>query len=235
METELQKHRQLEKPLPTWERLYLEAWEKAFMEMMLLIAENYNLEFWIESRGQKIPSPLLDFWRESLKDLSPAQMREGLHGYMKSPRCSYRPQPGNIIENAAPVANDKPRKIKNPKCPDCSGSGMMLVECEYSPDSPSYAPGKKKRQMMDCYCKRIVYDGKEYIPEKRQLPPADAESKNLLDRLEAKVPGLDKLRGKTMPQPRRESQAKQMCNERELEEKKRQAFELAEKFKRQQA
>src|SRR5215813_4946845 len=115
MAQEIQKQQQQAGQVETWKRLYKAAWEQAFNEFMFLMAEQYSLELLIQVPGGKpVPSPMVRFWRESLEDLSPLQMREGLRSYMASERGSFKPNPEEIRANAPDKATDKPRKIKKP-------------------------------------------------------------------------------------------------------------------------
>jgi hypothetical protein len=203
--------------LETVKLLYLSHWEIAFMEIMDIIAEQYGMELSQKSNGKMVPTPLARVWKETMKDLSPAQMREGVVRYMASERGNFKPAPADII-GCAPEATDKPRKTKNPKCPDCSGSGFRLVLV----DSKIHE-GKKARRVTDCYCVRIEYDGNTYMPPMKQLAAApEIPDKQLFERLEKKIPGLDNA-GKPFPSAYSPSDS-------ELQSKKAEALKLAEKF-----
>jgi hypothetical protein len=162
---------------------------------MFLMAEQYNLELLIEAGGRSVPSPTVKFWRESLKELSPMQMLEGLRGYMKSERGRFKPTPGEI-ENNAPQATDRPRKVFDPKCRDCSGTGFRKVLV----DSKIHL-GKKAQRVQNCYCERTVYGGQEFKPEVKQLPPTNEEAAAIMGKLAKELPGLDDI-GKKMPERR---------------------------------
>src|SRR5689334_4925050 len=111
----MQKRPQPDGQVETWKPLYAAAWEQAFNEFMFLMAEQYSLELMIEAGGKSVPSPIVNLWRESLKELSPMQMLQGLQRYLDSERSSFKPTPGQIKDNA-PVATDKPRKVYAPDC-----------------------------------------------------------------------------------------------------------------------
>ena len=124
----------------------------------------------------------MSFWKEALKELSPLQIRDGLLLYMKSERGNFKPTPADIIGHA-PEATDKPRKVKNPKCPECSGSGFRTVLV----DSKIHE-GKKARRVTDCFCVAIEYDGQSFKPEQKALPAApEIEPKELLQRISEKT------------------------------------------------
>jgi hypothetical protein len=136
---------------------------------------------------------------------------------MASERGNFKPAPADII-GSAPEANDKPRKTKNPKCADCNGTGFRPVEQE----NPN-RPGRKFRAMTDCYCVRIEYDGNVYTPPMKQLAAApEIPDKELFERLEKKLPGIDSA-GKPFPSAYSPSDS-------ELAAKKAEAVALAEKF-----
>ncbi len=152
----------------------------------------------------KVPSPTVKFWKENLKDLSPAQMREGLSGYMESERRHFKPTPEDIRSNA-PAATDKPRKTYNRDCKVCNGTGWRLVEVDMKPTDVFYKPGKKRKAVADCFCVRVVYGGEEYIPADRQLEAApltvDEENRlaaEALTKLAEKIPAI-KTAEKAMP------------------------------------
>lgn len=109
-------------------------------------------------------------------------MRQGLLRYMDSERRSFKPSPGDLKDNA-PEATDKPRKVKNPDCKACSGSGFRTVLV----DSKIHA-GKKARMVTDCYCVEIKYDGQTFKPEQKALPAATAiDADDLLKRIANKT------------------------------------------------
>jgi hypothetical protein len=204
MATEITKQPQQDGQIETWKPLYLAAWEQAFNEFMYLMAEQYSLELLIESRGVKVPSPTVKFWKENLKDLSPVQMREGLSGYMQSERRDFKPTPEDIRRNA-PSATDKPRKTYNRDCKACNGTGWRLVEVDMKTTDVFYKPGKKRKAVADCFCVRVVYGGEEYIPADRQLAAAplsvDEENRHAaeaLGKLAQKLPAI-KTAEKPMP------------------------------------
>lgn len=165
--------------IETWKRLYQSQWEIAFAEVMYLIAEQYSMELTVAMDGKQVPSPTLKFWRESLHELSPKQMREGLKAYMDSERRSFKPAPGDLKTNA-PEATDKPRKVKDPKCPECSGSGFRTVLVK-----SKIHEGKKARRVTDCFCVAIEYGGQSFKPDQKALPQVD--EKELLARIEKKT------------------------------------------------
>lgn len=143
-------------------------------------------------KGQQLPSPTAKLWKESLKDLTPLQMREGLKSYMDSERRSFKPLPGDIKANGdLIVGKDRPRLTVNPDCRGCSGTGWAPVIVE------GVRKGVKR-----CDCTVVVYDGQEFEPEQRALPPGPPEGKEaegLLRRLAAKIPGISEA-AKPMPE-----------------------------------
>lgn len=162
----LDKPQQPKEPLATWRSLYHKNWDLAFREFMFLMSEQYSLELTVKVNDKTAESPIVKFWRESLQSLTPNQMREGLKRYMDSDRRSFKPAPGDIKDNA-PDATDRPRKRKDPNCPDCHGNGWRLVIAD-----SKHFPGKKREMITDCFCVRIEYDGQSYIPAPQQLPAA---------------------------------------------------------------
>ena len=168
--------------IETWKQLYQSQWEIAFAEIMYLIADQYHMELTVEINGKQVPSPTLKFWRESLSDISPMQMREGLRMYMDSERRSFKPTPGDLKTNA-PEATDKPRKTFNKDCRDCSGTGLRRVMV----DSKIFI-GKKIEARTDCFCVEIKYDGQSFKPEQKALPAApEIDPKELLERITKKT------------------------------------------------
>lgn len=142
---------------------------------------------------------LTAFWKEALKDLSPMQIRDGLMGYMKSERGSFRPVPADIIGHA-PEANDKPRKVKDPTCKECSGSGFRAVLV----DSKVHV-GQKARKVTDCYCVSIEYAGQTFQVEQKALPSApEIPAEELLERIANKT-GVA-LAAKGFPERREQSE-----------------------------
>ncbi len=123
-------------------------------------------------------------------------MRDGLRNYMKSPQGHFKPVPGDIADNAS-EAMDKPRKVKNPNCSECEGLGLRTVLV----DSKIHL-GKKVQRVTDCYCVKIVYDGKEHKPEQKQLPASaedeQRESSEAIEKLRGKGLDVDKA-AKAMP------------------------------------
>lgn len=125
---------------------------------------------------------MVSFWKEALKELSPQQIRDSLLAYMKSERGNFKPTPADIIGHA-PEATDKPRKVMNPRCPDCSGSGFRMVLV----DSKIHE-GRKAQRVTDCFCVAIEYDGQSFKPEQKALPPApEIDPKELLQRIGKKT------------------------------------------------
>jgi hypothetical protein len=169
---------------PTWKLLYEAEWEQKFNTFMLILAQQYKIELMIQIGNQKQPSPVIDFWREGLKGLSPQQMIEGLRGWQKTEQGGFQPTPEVIKENGLLVeATDRPRKVKNPKCPECSGSGFRKVLV----DSRIHE-GKKAQRVTDCFCVAIEYDGQSFKPEQKALPAApEIDPKELLQRIGKKT------------------------------------------------
>jgi hypothetical protein len=203
----MQKQQQQGGQVETWKPLYAAAWEQAFNEFMFLMAEQYSLELMIEAGGKSVPSPIVKLWRESLKELSPMQMLQGLRGYLDSERGSFKPTPYQIKENA-PVATDRPRKVFDPDCPACAGSGFRKVLV----DSKIHV-GKKAQKVQNCYCERTVYGGFDFRPEPRQLPPTNEEAAVIIDDLAKKLPAL-KTMGK-MPTEKPEMDEQQTARRRD--------------------
>lgn len=200
MATELQKPHNKEETVETWKLLYSAARDQAFNELMYLMAEHYSLELLIEVPDRlhpdetlKLPSPTVKYWRESLHDLSPQEMLEGFRNYQCSERRSFKPTPQDIRENAADVkATDKPRKVYDPHCPDCKGSGQRMVMVK----SIIYK-NRMVQRSADCFCKRMVYGGVAYAPTQPQLPPGprtaqdeNSEAAEALAVLEKKLPAI---------------------------------------------
>ncbi len=194
--------------LETCKRLYQEHWEIAFAEMMFIMADQYSLELYVMVKGQQLPSPTAKLWKESLKDLTPLQMREGLKNYMDSERRSFKPLPGDIKANAELiVGKDRPRLKINPECPVCQGTSWAPVVVEGI-----------RRGVKRCDCSAVVYEGQEFEPEVRALPVAtldNAESANIIARLADKVLPDLKQAGKEMPQNDREPSDEEKARRRD--------------------
>jgi hypothetical protein len=204
----LQKQEPQGGTIETWTQSYQSQWEISFAEIMYLIAEQYHMELTVEINGRQVPSPTLKFWRESLSELSPKQMREGLRLYMDSDRRSFKPAPGDLKANA-PDATDKPRKVMNPKCPECSGSGFRKVLV-----NSKIHEGQKAQRVTDCFCVAIEYDGQSFKPEQKTLPAApDIDPKELLQRIGKKT-GV--TLEKKFPQRREQSEADYNQRQNEL-------------------
>jgi hypothetical protein len=141
------------------------------------------------------------------------QIREALLAYMKCERGCFKPTPADII-GCAPEANDKPRKVMDPKCKECSGSGFRQVLV----DSKIHI-GQKARKVTDCYCVSIVYDGKSYKPEQKQLPAApEIPAEELLGRIGKKT-GIN-IAAKGFPERNEQSQADYEHRQRDLEKQR---------------
>lgn len=138
----------------------------------------------IQAGNQKQPSPVIEFWRQELKGLSPKQMMEGLKGWQGTEQRGFQPTPQDIRENGLAIeATDKPRKVKNPKCPECSGTGFRKVLL----DSKIHV-GRKAQMVTDCFCVAIEYDGQSFKTEQKALPPApEVDPKELLQRIGKKT------------------------------------------------
>ncbi len=204
--------------MTTAQQLYRSQWAKTFAEVMDIIAARWKLVLYQKRDGQQEPAPLLIMWRDSLQDQSPLQMREGLRLYMCTENGHFEPSPGDIRANAPERATDRPRKTKNPDCPDCRGTGYRLILV----DSIIH-PGKKAQRVTGCYCVRVEYDGKTYTDDPMGLPPAQEQpAAEIVKRLSAKVSDIQQA-AKPMPSGR-------MLSETELQEKKLQALEVAKKF-----
>lgn len=196
--------------LATVKRLYAEAKVTAVAQLLYLMGQQYNLE---------ITPELTALWQESLSALTPNQVRDGFMAYLKSESAHFKPAPGDIIANAGD-GKDRPRKIKNPDCPDCRGTGYRMIQV----DSITH-PGKKANRVTDCFCVRVEYDGKTYTTADRQLPAApDIPAGEVLARLAKEIPAARGLRKSWPPVAAPKSEA-------ELQELKRQAEQVAGKFK----
>ena len=221
MAQELQKRQQQDGALETWKHLYLAAWDQAFNEFMFLMAEQYSMELLIEQGDLRVPSPTVKFWRESMKALSPHQMREGLRNYMKSERGRFKPTPGEIEENA-PDASDAPRRRTNPDCQKCSGSGWERVG------------GIIDHRVRRCDCSVVEYGGKVYAPE-RQLPAAGemepAEAIKNLQRGFEKVTAGKVTAGKVMAAAKPMPGAREMSDEELARRRQKMLDDLALKEK----
>lgn len=151
-------------------QLYLDSQAKAIAHTLDIVCQTYN--------GVELTPGLVSFWKEALKDLSPQQVRDGLMAYMQSERGNFKPTPADIIGHA-PEATDKPRKVKDPKCKECSGTGFRTVLV----DSLIHE-GKKARRVTDCYCVEIKYAGQTFKPEQKALPAApEIDADELLKRI----------------------------------------------------
>lgn len=172
MDQEITEQQQAGGQLATWKRLYAADWEQAFNEFMFLMAEQYSLELLVEAGGEQVPSPMVRLWRESLQDLSPHQMREGLKGYMASERRHFKPTPEDIKENSLDIeAWDKPRRRTKRDCPMCNGSSWRDAKGRpWREVNGSNAAG-----MVRCDCSVVHYAGQEFPGPKFQLPPASFE------------------------------------------------------------
>jgi hypothetical protein len=177
-----------------------------------------------------ITPELAKFWKDSLigeAGLSPEQIRKGFMTHFGDPETSgFPPIPGDIIR-CAPEATDKPRKTYKSDCADCRGTGWREVEVEAKPTEVFYKPGKKRTVVVGCFCVRIVYGGREYMPEERLLsaPPSDKESAQIMEDLAGKLPGLNKV-GQSIP----ERTFAPALTEEQIDQKKAEALRLAEKF-----
>lgn len=172
MGTEIQKQPKSSSEIV--KQLYLDSQAKAVGLMLDIMAQTYP--------GIELTAGLVSYWKEALKELSPLQIRDGFMAYTKSERGTFKPTPADIIGHA-PVATDKPRKVMNPKCPDCSGSGFRTVLV----DSKIHE-GQKARRVTDCFCVAIEYGGQSFKPEQKALPAApEIDSKELIQRVEKKT------------------------------------------------
>lgn len=208
----MQKPQQPGEQLETWRPLYEAAWEQAFNEFMFMMAEQYNLELMIEARGKQVPSPMVKLWRESLKELSPMQMLDGLRRYLESERSSFKPTPQHIKDNAPP-ATDRPRKVYDQKCPDCRGTGFRKVLV----DSKIHV-GQKAQAVRNCYCERTFYGGQEFKPEVKALPPTNEEAAAIIDNLAKDLPALKTMA--QMPEKHEQSEADYKRRQQELDEQR---------------
>jgi hypothetical protein len=185
-------------------QLYLDSQARAIAHLLDIVSQTYN--------GVELTPGLVSFWKEALKEQSPQQIREGLLLYMKSERGSFKPTPADIIANA-PEATDKPRKVKNPDCPDCSGSGFRTILV----DSLIHE-GQKAQRVTDCYCVAIEYEGQKFKPEQKALPAAQIEPAELLKRVAAKT-GIG-IAAKGFPPRQEQSEADHRRRQVELERQK---------------
>lgn len=181
-------------------QLYLDSQDKAIAHLLDIVCQTYS--------GIELTPGLVSFWKEALKELSPQQLRDGLLLYMKSERGNFKPTPADIIGHA-PEATDKPRKVKNPKCPECSGSGFRKVLV----DSKIHE-GKKAQFVTDCFCVAIEYDGQQFKPEQKALPAApEIDPKELLQRIGKKT-GV--TLGKKFPKAHEQSESDYNMRQNEL-------------------
>lgn len=205
--------------LTTWKRLYEADWEKAFNTFMVILAQQYRMELMVVIGNQKQPSPVIAFWREGVQGLSPMQMTEGLRGYQRSEHGSFQPTPEDIKHYADGIeATDVPRKKTNPDCEACGGNGLRAADGRLYRDWD----GRDKFKMITCDCSIVVYRDVVYKSAKFQLQAAPEDRKQPEPSREIPIPDIPAA--KAMPSAYAPSAA-------ELQEKKRQAFELAEKFK----
>lgn len=204
--------------LTTWKRLYEADWEKAFNTFMVILAQQYRMELMVVIGNQKQPSPVIDFWREGVQGLSPMQMTEGLRGYQRSEHGSFQPTPEDIKHYADGIeATDAPKKKTNPDCQACGGNGLRAADGRMYRDWD----GAKRMPVTPCDCSTVIYRGVIYKSVKFQLQAAPEDRKQQPEQPRA-IPEIPAA--KAMPSSYTPSTA-------ELQEKKRQAFELAEKFK----
>lgn len=147
---------------------------------------------------------------------------EGLKGWQGTQSRGFQPTPQDIRENGLAIeATDKPRKIHDPKCKECSGTGFRLVLV----DSKIHE-GQKAQRVTDCFCVRVEYDGQTFKPEQKILPPApEIDPKELLQRLGKKT-GVEL--GKAFP-PRKDLDLNP--NSEKVDRLKAKAFEIAERLK----
>lgn len=193
------------------QQLYLDSRVKAVAQMLDIMSQTRS--------DVELTPGLTAFWQEALKELSPVQVRDGYMAFMKSERGVFKPTPADIIGHA-PEATDIPRKVKDPNCPECSGSGFRTVLV----DSKIH-PGQKARRVTDCFCAAIEYDGKTFKIEQKQLAatpeiPAD----ELLKRITAKT-GIG-IAPKGFPGRDEQSESDYRCRREELEKQRQ---KLAEK------
>ena len=156
MELEIQKPQT--GTLATVRQSFAEARATAVAHLLYLMGQQYNLE---------ITDQVTALWQEALKDLTPNQIRDGYVTYAASESARFKPQPGDIIANAPQQTTDRPRKVKDPKCPDCRGTGYRMIEVD-----SLFHPGKKAKRVTDCFCVRYEYGGQIAAPS-RQLPAAE--------------------------------------------------------------
>jgi hypothetical protein len=187
MATALQKPSNSE--LTTVQQLYRQQWAQAFAEVMDIIAQRWKLVLYqkVPEGGEAQPAPLLLIWRDSLNTLSPSQMREGLRLYLCSENGHFEPSPGDIIVNAPTDAFDRPKKVMNPNCQECEGSGLRKVKAK-----SKIHPDKTVFRYTDCFCVRIHYAGEVYTPAQRQLEaakPDQAKVEKINQQVEAAAPG----------------------------------------------
>jgi len=186
MEKELIKAPQQNEMQPTWKLLYEADWEQGFNTFMLILAQQYKIELMIQIGNQKQPSPVIEFWRERLRGLSPKQMTEGLRGWMGCDQGSFQPNPENIRFYAEEIiADDMPRRRINPNCEACGGIGQKANDGRMYRDWN----GRDKFKMIPCDCVVVEYRGSSFKSEQKALPEVvhKIEPKELLQRIGKKT------------------------------------------------
>lgn len=148
-------------------------------------------------------------------------MNAGLRSWQQTGQGGFQPTPENIREWGEGVeATDRPKRKINPDCQYCGGTGFRAKDGRlYSAWS-----GKEKLPMVRCDCSVIVYRDQVYNSAKFQLAAAPEDRKPQEQIAMPKIP--EQAVAKVIP-------SAYVPSEAELEEKKRRAFEIAEKFKSQ--
>src|SRR5947209_415261 len=108
--------------ITTVQQSYKRQWGLAFAEVMDILAARFRMILYQGKPPEVKPTPMLNLWRESLEDLSPAQMRAGLKNYLNSEAGHFEPSPGDIRASAPAEATDKPRVKAREDCPSCDGT-----------------------------------------------------------------------------------------------------------------
>lgn len=143
-------------------------------------------------------------------------MISGLRSWQSTGSGNFQPTPENIREWAeGEPAPDAPKAKTNPDCIYCGGTGLRLA------DGRKWSERDNKRKSVTrCDCAIVVYGDVVYRQPKFQLVGAPEDRKQ--PEVMRQMPEIPQA--KAMP-------SAYAPNDAELERKKREAIELAKKFK----
>lgn len=219
MATELTNQSEQTGTLTTWRRLYLADWEQGFNEFMMILAQQYKIELMIQIGNKKQPSPVIQFWREGIRGLSPSQMMEGLRGWQKTESGGFQPTPEDIAKNGEgfDAPNDKPIRKTKPDCEACDGTGLKAADGRMYRDWN----GRDKFSLVSCDCAVVVYKGQEYRSAPLQLRAAP----------EAKALPAVNVKNFPVHKAAKSSPPRQQLSEAEYEQHQNELRQQAEKLK----